>query len=155
MEHAAPSTTELSTLEGNDYVSLRTHRPDGSAVDSPMWFAVHDGAVVMRTPADSPKARRLQADPSVVLRRCDWQGAPDVDAPEIRCRATVLDGKAAEEANVALHRRYGWRWNVVPMIPVPGVRQAKHGLSIRGRLRMMRHRRLWPTSVIVRCEPLS
>ena len=55
----------------------------------------------------------------------------------------------AEAANEALHRRYGWKWNVVPMVPVPGVRSAKHGLSIRGRLRMMRHRSLWPTSVIV------
>lgn len=89
----------------------------------------------------------------MTLRRCDWQGDPVDGAAEIDCTAVVLDGDAAEEANTALHRRYGWRWNVIPMVPVPGVAQAKHGLSIRGRLRMMRHRRLWPTSVIVRCEP--
>lgn len=64
MEHAATHDTGPASLDGSDYVSLRTVRADGRTVGSPMWFAIHEGAVVMRTPADAPKTRRLRSNPA-------------------------------------------------------------------------------------------
>lgn len=152
--HTDTRHLDIRSLDDDTYVSLRTFRADGSPVDTPMWFATVEGGVVVRTPADSPKVRRLRSHHRVELRRCDWKGRLAAADHVLHGRATILEGGAAEAANEALHRRYGWKWNVVPMVPVPGVRSAEHGLSIRGRLRMMRHRSLWPTSVIVRIDPL-
>jgi hypothetical protein len=49
-----------------------------------------------------------------------------------------------------LHRRYGWQWNVVPLIKIPGVTNVHASLSLRERLRRARGRKVWPDSAIVR-----
>lgn len=148
-----PSVHELATLGEHRYLSLRTFRRDGTAVDTPMWFAVRADHIVLRTPADASKAKRLRADPRVEGRPATVRGAP-IGPTVLRGRATILDGEDAEEANRALHQRYGWQYNVVPMIPLPFVPRAKHDLSVVQRFRNMRSATLWSTSVIVRIDPV-
>ncbi len=53
-------------------------------------------------------------------------------ATTVAGRATVLSGAEAERANRVLHRRYGWQWNIVPLIKVPGVTNV-HQRSVRAR----------------------
>jgi hypothetical protein len=55
-------------------------------------------------------------------------------------------------ANRALHRRYGWRWNIVPLVKVPGVTNVHRGLCFGEKLRRSRDREVWSDSVIVRVE---
>ncbi|RAU90170.1 PPOX class F420-dependent oxidoreductase, partial [Mycobacterium colombiense] len=51
-----------------------------------------------------------------------------------------------------LHRRYGWQWNIVPLIKVPGVTNVHQDLCAREKLRRARDSGVWPGSVIVRVE---
>ena len=141
----------LSELSNARYAVLRTYRRDGTAVDTPIWFAVEADSVVFRTKI-GPKTKRLAAHPDVELTACDYRGHVRGEAKTVAGRATILSGSEAAEANRALHRRYGWQWKIVPLIKVPGVTNVHQGLSLREKLRRARDRNVWPDSAIVRID---
>jgi PPOX class probable F420-dependent enzyme len=141
----------LNDLSNARYALLRTYRRDGTAVDTPIWFDFQANAVVFRTKI-GPKTKRLAARPDVELTACDHRGQVRSGATSFGGRATVLSGTEAAEANRALHRRYGWQWNIVPLIKVPGVVNVHSGLSLREKLRRARDRNVWPDSAIVRID---
>ena len=141
----------LSELGNARYAVLKTYRRDGTAVDTPIWFAVAADSVVFRTKV-GPKTKRLAAHPDVELTACDYRGRVSGGARTFTGRATILSGSEAAEANRALHRRYGWQWNIVPLIKVPGVTNVHRGLSLREKLRRARDRNVWPDSAIVRID---
>jgi PPOX class probable F420-dependent enzyme len=141
----------LSELGKARYALLRTYRRDGTTVDTPIWFDVHTNSVVFRTKI-GPKTKRLAARPDVELAPCDYRGQIRSDAKTVAGRATILSGTEAEEANRALHRRYGWQWNIVPLIKIPGITNVHGDLSLREKLRRARDRKVWPDSAIVRID---
>ena len=141
----------LSELGKARYAMLRTYRRDGSTVDTPIWFDVQTSSVVFRTKI-GPKTKRLAARPEVELTPCDYKGRVRSDATTLAGQATILAGTEAQDANRALHRRYGWQWNVVPLIKIPGVTNVHSDLPLREKIRRTRDRRLWPDSAIVRIE---
>lgn len=130
---------------------LRTYRKGGTAVDTPIWFDVEATAVVFRTKI-GPKTKRLAARPDVELTACDYRGQLEKGAQTFSGRATILSGIEAEEANRALHRRYGWQWNIVPLLKIPGVTNVHSGLLLREKLRRARNRNVWPDMAIVRID---
>lgn len=141
-------------LDGSRYALLRSFRRDGTAVDTPIWFAFDGDAVLFRTKV-GPKTRRLAASSDVELAACDYRGRVRSGARAaswVPGRATVLSGADAERANRVLHRRYGWQWNIVPLIKVPGVTNVHQDLCVREKVRRARDRGVWPDSVIVRVE---
>jgi PPOX class probable F420-dependent enzyme len=146
--------TALTDLNRVRYALLRSFRRDGTPVDTPIWFAM-DGsgvhAVFFRTKV-GPKTRRLATRPDVELTACDYRGRAHPSAPTLAGRATVLSGADAERANRLLHRRYGWQWNIVPLLKVPGVTNVHRNLSVREKLRRARDRGVWADSVIVRVQ---
>jgi PPOX class probable F420-dependent enzyme len=138
----------LYTLASSPYAQLRTYRRDGTAVDTPMWFYLDADTLVFRTKR-GPKTRRLIADPRVQLWPCDYRGRYVDGTPVVGGLASILDGAAAEVANRALHRRYGWQYNVVPLLKVPGVKNVDHDLPLREKLRRATAVNIWPDSAIV------
>ena len=138
-------------LDGSRYALLRSFRRDGTPVDTPIWFACVDGGFLFRTKV-GPKTRRLAARPDVELAPCDYRGQVRPDATTVAGRATMLSGAEADRANRVLHRRYGWQWNIVPLIKIPGVTNVHRDLCAREKLRRARDRGVWPDSVIVRVE---
>jgi PPOX class probable F420-dependent enzyme len=141
----------LGELGSARYALLRTYRRDGTAVDTPIWFGVHGNSVVFRTKV-GPKTKRMAARPDVELTVCDYRGQVRSGATTFAGRAVILSGDEAAEANRALHRRYGWQWNIVPMIKIPGVTNVHQELSLREKLRRARDRNVWPDSAIVRID---
>ncbi|QIV84677.1 PPOX class F420-dependent oxidoreductase [Mycolicibacterium frederiksbergense] len=142
-----PSTdTEIATLSRSRYAVLRTYRRDGTPVDTPIWFVIEGRTALFRTKI-GPKTRRLQARGDVQFTACDHRGIPQGAA--VPGRARMLSGDAAQQGNTALHRRYGWQWNIVPLLKIPGVTNVHRELPIREKLRRARHRGLWPDSAIV------
>ena len=133
------------------YALLRTFRGDGTPVDTPVWFAVDGTAVLFRTKV-GPKTRRLTQHPRVELTACDYRGRPGADAAAVSGSATILTGAAADRANDLLCRRYGWQWNLLPMVPLPGVVNVHRDLPLREKLRRVGHRGVWPDSVMVRVD---
>lgn len=138
-------------LAESRYALLRSFRRDGTPVDTPIWFAVDDGGLLFRTKV-GPKTRRLAARRDVELAACDYRGRLRPGATTVTGHATVLSGAEAERANRVLHRRYGWQWNIVPLIKIPGVTNVHQNLCAREKLRRARDRGVWPDSVIVRVE---
>ena len=141
----------VSELGSARYAVLRSYRRDGTAADTPIWFDLQADSVVFRTKI-GPKTKRLEARPDVELTACDYRGQIRSDATTFTGRATILSGSQAAEANRALHRRYGWQWNVIPLIKIPGVTNVHRGLPWREKLRRAHDRNVWPDSAIVRID---
>ena len=133
------------------YARLRSFRGDGTPVDTPVWFALDGRQLLFRTKI-GPKTRRLVARREVELVACDYRGRVRRGATTTAGYATILSGAEAERANHALRQRYGWQWNIVPLIKVPGVTNVHRDLCLREKLRRSRDRAVWSDSVIVRVE---
>jgi PPOX class probable F420-dependent enzyme len=142
---------ELGELSRTRYALLRTYRRDGTAVDTPIWFDLQVNSVVFRTKR-GPKTNRLTAHPRVELSACDHRGQMRSGATTFVGCASILAGAQATSANRALRRRYGWQWNVIPLIKIPGVTNVHRDLSLREKLRRARDRNVWPDSAIVRID---
>jgi uncharacterized protein len=140
--------TLLHTLASSRYAQLRSYRRDGRAVDTPMWFHLDGDTLVFRTKI-GPKTRRLAANPRVDMWPCDYRGRYADGTPTIGGQATILSGAAAEAANRALQKRYGWQYNVVPLLKVPGVKNVDHQLPLREKLRRATTKKIWPDSAFV------
>jgi PPOX class probable F420-dependent enzyme len=138
----------LTALSASRYAQLRTFRRDGSPVDTPIWFALDGDTVVFRTKL-GPKTRRITADGSVELWPCDYRGRYAAGSATMRGHATILTGPAAESANTALHQRYGWQFDIVPLLKLPGVKNVDSALPLREKLRRATTRSVWPGSAIV------
>lgn len=141
---------DLEPLRRSRYAMLRTYRRDGAPVDTPIWFVLENRTALFRTKI-GPKTRRLLARPDVELVACDHRGRVR-DAKTVTGRAAVLSGEDAQRANRALHHRYGWQWNIVPLLKIPGVTNVHRDLPLREKLRRARSRGLWPDSAIVRID---
>lgn len=141
----------MKSLAESRYALLRSYRRDGTPVDTPIWFSLDGNRLVFRTKI-GPKTKRVAAQPRVQLRPCDHRGRAGENAPVFAGTARLLDGPAAQDANRALNRRYGWQYNVIPLIKVPGVTNVHASLPLREKLRRARNRTVWPDSAIVAVE---
>ncbi|MGD1284040.1 PPOX class F420-dependent oxidoreductase [Mycobacterium seoulense] len=144
-------THSLDSLAAARYALLRSFRRDGTAVDTPIWFGLDGEALVFRTKV-GPKTRRLTARNDVELTACDYRGRVRPGAMTVAGRATILSGVDAERANRVLRSRYGWQWNIVPLIKVPGVTNVHQDLCVREKLRRARERGVWADSLMVRVD---
>lgn len=136
------------SLAQSRYALLRTYRRDGTPVDTPIWFHLDGNRLVFRTKI-GPKTARVTAHPRVELRPCDAKGRVTGDVPAVTGVARVLAGAEAQHGDDRLHRRYGWQYNVIPLVKIPGVTNVHSGLSVREKVRRVRARAVWPDSAIV------
>jgi PPOX class probable F420-dependent enzyme len=102
--HAAAFNSVL-VLRDAKYLLLETQRTDGSWVGAPMWFAVVNDTIFLRTQADSPKVRRMSRRPIVKVTPCTMRGKPRDDY--IECMARLAPQEREGEAEAALRRGYG------------------------------------------------
>lgn len=144
----------MDSLRASRYALLRTFRRDGRPVDTPIWFHLDGTTLVFRTKI-GPKTKRISADARVELRVCDYKGRVPDAAPTLTGRAAVLSGDDAEQANRQLHDRYGWQYNLVPLLPLPGVHNVDAGLPWREKWQRVRNPNVWPESAIVRVDLTS
>ncbi|TGD90482.1 PPOX class F420-dependent oxidoreductase [Mycolicibacterium sp. CH28] len=141
----------MGTLNTSRYALLRTYRRDGTAVDTPIWFHLDGNTLVFRTKV-GPKTRRIAADPRAELRVCDYKGRVPDSAPTLTGKAVIVSGADAQRANRALHARYGWQYNLVPLLPLPGITNVDAGLPWREKWQRLRNPNVWPDSAIVRVD---
>jgi PPOX class probable F420-dependent enzyme len=107
---AKPGTApDFSGLHGRKYALLVTFRKDGTAVPTPVWFALLDNRhFVARTEERTTKVRRLRRDAHARVFPCDPRGKPL--GPGVEGMARVLPaGVECERAEAALDRHYGRR----------------------------------------------
>jgi PPOX class probable F420-dependent enzyme len=95
------------SLASSEFCLLVTFRRDGTAVPTPVWFALRDGALVFESDSDAAKIARLRRDPRVRVAACNSRGRPQ--GPPIDAHARILSAEESEGAEDALARRYGRR----------------------------------------------
>lgn len=97
---------DLRSLRGHPYALLITFRRDGSAVPSPVWFAIDgDGRAFVKTAEDVGKVRRIRRDGRVLMAPATARGKPV--GPALRGRARVLPPEEWPDAERTLAASYG------------------------------------------------
>ena len=103
-------TTTFDSLSSAQYANLTTFRRSGTAVSTPMWFAIYEptGTIYLETDADAGKIKRIRHTPRVTLAQCTANGKVTGETVEGRARV-VTDTEEIFRAKGALHRKYGFR----------------------------------------------
>lgn len=105
--------TALQQLADESFVSLTTFRRSGHGVATPVWVIADPGGdgIVVMTPADSGKVKRVRRDPRVTLRPCGRFGAVEDDAPTVQGTAQI--GVFDERLERAFKDAYGAEYRVI------------------------------------------
>ena len=94
------------------YLNLGTYRRSGAAVDTPLWFALRAGELVVFTQGGSGKVKRLRASPRARVAPCDVRGR--LEGEWQAARAQIVADRASAEAGLdALRARYGWQFRAL------------------------------------------
>lgn len=103
-------TTTFDQLSSAQYANLTTFRRNGTAVPTPMWFAIYEptGTIYIETGATSGKVKRIRHTPRVTLARCTANGKVMGDLIKGQARV-VTDTEEIFIAKGALHRKYGFQ----------------------------------------------
>ncbi len=91
------------------YLSLRTYRRSGKAVDTPVWFAGESSArLYLFSAADAGKVKRVRNDGKSQIASCDVRGGSLGTFED--CQASIVDdSKEIEQAYELLSKKYGWQ----------------------------------------------
>jgi PPOX class probable F420-dependent enzyme len=99
---AAASFARLSTYK---YCQLVTFRRSGTAVPTPVWFAVAGHRLYVKTETPSGKVKRIRANAHVEVAPCTVRGR--LRGPAVAGHARILDPAEEPAAERALRARYG------------------------------------------------
>lgn len=98
---------DFAGLHGHKYALLVTFRRDGTAVPTPVWFAlIGDRRLVTHTEERTAKVRRIRRDPRARVFPCDPRGKPLGPAVEATGRI-LADEEECGLAEAALDHHYG------------------------------------------------
>jgi PPOX class probable F420-dependent enzyme len=114
------TASDFAGLQGQKYALLVTFRRNGTAVPTPVWFALLDeGRLVVSTEERTAKVRRIRRDPRARVFPCDPRGKPL--GPGVECTARILvDPADTERAEAALDRHYGRTRRIYEKLMAPG-----------------------------------
>ncbi len=111
------NTAALQTMSDEPFVSLTTFRASGKPVSTPVWIGREAGAVVMLTPLDAGKVKRLRANPRVELRPCDRRGRVQQGAPLLSTVAEILEQPdEVDRVRGVMRRKYGIEYRIFMVI---------------------------------------
>ena len=101
------SDSTFAVLGDEQYLSLTTFRKSGERVSTPMWVVRDGDALVMFTPEESAKVKRLRNSPRVELRPCNQVGRVKDGVDPVTGMAEVLtDEDSLERATGMIRRKY-------------------------------------------------
>ena len=106
-----------ATRGAERFVSLTTFRKNGQGVPTQVWVVRDGDALVVWTPADSYKVKRVRHDPRVELVPCNRQGTPKPGGVPVAGTAEVIDDPAAVQRIAGLLKaKYGLEFRVITTI---------------------------------------
>ena len=119
-------------LGAEKFVSLTTFKRNGDARASPMWI-VRDGAeLLVWTPADASKVKRVRRDPRVSLTACGRTGNVKAGQPAFDGTAEVItDPATVARAESLIKHKYGLEFRVVTLIETIAARGRKPRVVMR------------------------
>jgi uncharacterized protein len=104
--------TSVTELVDARYISLTTHRRDGSLASTPVWVVSDDRRrLLVWTHASTWKVRRIRRDPRVLVAKSNYRG---------RERGPRLEGHAqiVSDVNVQklIREKYGWQKRLLELL---------------------------------------
>ena len=100
--------TAFHDLGDERFISLTTYRRTGAAVSTPVWVAREGDALVVTTPADSGKVKRLRHTPRVEMRPCGRTGKVRDGAPVVAGQVEIVD----EDQPQLFRSKYGLEYRL-------------------------------------------
>ena len=114
------------------FVALTTFRKDGSPVAVPMWIARDGEHLVVWTPAETWKVRRLRRDPRIELTPCGRTGKVEPGAPVLRGTAEVVtDTAVVDRAAARIKTKYGLQFRIITFVEAVVSRGRKPRVALR------------------------
>ncbi|MEU6840369.1 PPOX class F420-dependent oxidoreductase [Streptomyces sp. NPDC046716] len=99
--------SDIDAIRRATYISLTTYRKDGTPVATPVWQVPRaDGTVLVVTPADSWKVKRIRNNDAVTVAVCTVRGRTAPDAPVLSGTARLLDEAGTADAQKLLGKKY-------------------------------------------------
>jgi len=108
------SGNKISQFLNQKYINLETYRKNGQAVQTPVWFAIEDSMIYVRTDNNSGKIKRARNNPHVRITPSNARGQPKgewIDG-EMRIASTT----ESERANQLLSQKYGLQGKIIRMV---------------------------------------
>jgi len=102
----APRTGSIEQIARCKRTLLTTYRRDGTPVSTPVWAALSDGHLYVRSERAAGKLKRLRNDTRVLVAPCTVRGKP-LGAP-LEAHARMLASEREPTAERALAERYGF-----------------------------------------------
>ena len=108
------SDSAFAALGNEQYLSLTTFRKSGERVSTPMWVVRDSDALIMFTPEESGKVKRLRNSPRVELRPCGQLGrVKDGIEPLAGVAEVLTDEDSLKRATGTIRRKYGLGYWVI------------------------------------------
>jgi uncharacterized protein len=130
--HDVVMPDDVASLADEKFVSLATFKKNGEKVSGAMWLARDGDALVMWTPADSWKVKRLRRDSRVELTPCGRTGKVS-DGAVTTSGSAVVDADPAAAARVErlIKAKYGFEFYVITFIERVVARGKKDRVAVR------------------------
>jgi len=104
-------------LSDERFVSLTTYRKNGDGVATTVWIARDGDQLIVLTPTDSYKVKRVRADPRVRLVPCNRAGKVPPGAAPVDGEAEIVDDPAeTQRLWEIVRRKYGFEYKVIMAI---------------------------------------
>jgi len=126
------ATSALLALGDEAFVSLSTFRKSGVAVSTPVWIARDGDALVVTTPTESGKVKRLRNDARVELTPCSRMGKTADDAVPVPGTASVIaDSPSIGRHTAVIRKKYGFEYYLVTFIETIVAKRQKDRVILR------------------------
>jgi PPOX class probable F420-dependent enzyme len=104
-----------TSLREPRYISLTTHRRDGSLASTPVWVVSDDGRrLLVYTGARTWKVKRIRRDAHVFVAACNARGHEH--GPRLEGTARILGPDAADLVVPLVRRKYGWQRRLLELV---------------------------------------
>lgn len=124
--------SDLLALGDERFVSLTTFRRTGEPVSTPVWVVRDGDALLVTTPDDSGKVKRLRHTARVELRPCSRSGAVPDGAVAVAGEAELVTDAAHVTRLSRLFRdRYGLEYRVFMVVERIAARRQKPRVMVR------------------------
>ncbi|MCY7340845.1 MAG: PPOX class F420-dependent oxidoreductase [Pseudonocardia sp.] len=127
-----PDESAFATLGNEAFVSLSTFRKTGEAVATAVWIARDGEALIVTTPQESGKIKRLRNNPRVEMRSCSRFGKVKEGALPVSGTAEILSAQAsAGPLATVIPRKYGLEYRIIMAVERLRDRQKKPRVLLR------------------------
>lgn len=125
-------TSALLALGTESFVSLTTFRKSGVGVSTPVWVARDGDALIVTTPTESGKVKRLRNDDRVEVTPCSRMGKTADDAVPLPAVATVTgDAPSVERLSAIFRKKYPFEYRLFMVIEAIAAKRRKPRVILR------------------------